>query len=97
MFTRLSPPAILTALMYQAPRTLESTRETDDTVVTAEDVEVLRDEAGDEFAGYFDGSATPKIMVTTRPRPSSVVFGLIKELLGVIPNAFYYARGELRL
>ena len=36
------------------PRTLDNTRTADDTVVEPGDVEVLADEAEDEFASYFD-------------------------------------------
>jgi hypothetical protein len=53
-----APPA-------KQPRTQENTREKDDTIVTAEDEEVLEDEALDEFAEYFSSSKTPKIYLTT--------------------------------
>lgn len=65
----------------------------DDTFVSPEDEEVARDEASDEFAPYFDGSSVPKIMITTRPRPSKSIFPLISELMSVIPNSFFYKRG----
>ena len=78
----------------QVPRTLDNTRELDDTIVAPDDEEVLADEAGDELAGYFDGSKTPKLMITTKMSPSSEIFRLIGELLSVIPNSFYYKRGR---
>lgn len=81
----------------QVPKTLESTREVDDTFVSPEDEEVLQDEAEDEFAPYFQSLKEPKIMITTRPRPTKGVFPLIGELLIMIPNAFYYKRGNFEL
>ena len=65
----------------------------DDTFVSPEDEEVAGDEATDEFASYFSGDKTPKIMITTRPRPTHGVFPLIQELMHVVPNSFFYKRG----
>lgn len=76
------------------PRTLDNTREFDDTFVTVDDVEVAADEAEDEFAAYFSGDKVPKLMITTRPKPSKQVFPLISELMRVIPNMQYFKRGE---
>jgi ribosome production factor 1 len=79
-------------------RTLESTREEEPTTVGAEDDEVFGDEADDEFARYYgDASETsersdPKIMITTRPRPSRELFRFIGDLMAMVPNAFYYPR-----
>ena len=81
----------------QVPRTLDNTREVDDTVVAPGDEEVLLDEAGDEFAPYFAGARSPKLMITTKVRPSAKIFELISELLNVLPNAFYYKRGSYPL
>lgn len=67
----------------------------DDTFVSPDDEEVAGDEATDEFAAVFNGEATPKIMITTRPRPTHGVFPLIQELMHVIPNSFFYKRGAL--
>jgi ribosome production factor 1 len=81
----------------QQPKTLDNTREEDFTVVEADDEEVAGDEAFDEFAKYFDGSVKPKIMLTTRPRPSKQLFKFISELMQMIPNAFYYKRESREL
>ena len=75
------------------PRTLESVREIDDTFVDPEDDEVAGDEATDEFADYFAQKKSPKLIITTKRRPTSGVFPVIKELLRMIPNSFYYKRG----
>lgn len=37
---------------------------------------------------------TPKIMITTRPRPSGNLFHFVQDLLRMIPNAFFYPRSE---
>lgn len=76
----------------QIPRTIDNTREVEESYVSPEDEEVLADEAEDEFADYFAGTRDPKIMITTRPHPSAKMFPLIAEILGIIPNAFYYKR-----
>lgn len=76
----------------QKPKTLESTRDPDRTVVQPQDEEVFRDESEDEFARFFSNDETPKIMITTRPRPSGGLFHFIQDLLRMIPNAFFYPR-----
>jgi hypothetical protein len=47
-------------------RTLDNTREWDDTYVDKSDPELLADEADDEFADIFNGAVPPKIMITTK-------------------------------
>jgi ribosome production factor 1 len=76
-----------------AARTLDNTREWDDTYVDKEDPELLADEADDEFADIFNCDRTPKIMITTKVRPSGPIFLILKELIALFPNAFYYKRG----
>ena len=81
------------------PRTLENTREHEETSVAAADAEVFGDEADDEFAPLYsvseDGERSqPKIMITTRPRPSRELFRFIGDLMAVVPNAFYYPRRQ---
>jgi len=74
------------------PKTLENTRESEPTLVQPDDWEVLGDEAEDEFAPYFEDTIRPKIIVTTRPRPSSELFHFIHDLMRLIPQLFYYPR-----
>jgi len=74
------------------PKTLDNTREFDKTTVSPDDEEVFADEAEDEFAPYFQNEKTPKIMITTRPRPSGKLFAFIGNLLEMLPNAFFYPR-----
>ena len=54
--------------------------------------QVLADEAEDEFAAYFSAEKTPKVMITTKPRPSKELFDFMKALVDIIPNCFYYKR-----
>ena len=53
-------------------KTIESTREADDTVVQEGDEEVQKDEAMDEFSAYFTGEQEPKIIITTCYHPTKV-------------------------
>lgn len=79
----------------QKPTTQEEHREQEDTIVTQNDDEVFNDEKDDEFEPYFSHKLTPKIMITTRPRPSRNAYFFISELMGMIPNCFLYKRGKL--
>jgi ribosome production factor 1 len=76
----------------QTPKTLDNTREVEATAVKQDDVEVLGDEATDEFADYFSDTVRPKILVTTRPRPSSNLFHFIGDLMRFFPQLYYYPR-----
>jgi len=75
----------------QIPRTIENTREADETVVEPGDEEVLEDEANDEFAEYFNGQP-PKTFITTSFKPSSKHKRFVSDLLKVFPNSHYYKR-----
>ncbi|GMI14042.1 hypothetical protein TrLO_g2115 [Triparma laevis f. longispina] len=81
----------------KAPKTLDNTRETELTLVTPDDTEVLADEEDDEFAPYFSGVIKPKIIITTRPRPSAELFQFIQSLLTLIPNSYYWPRRDYEL
>eukprot|EP01047_Picozoa_sp_COSAG01_P075311 COSAG01_NODE_12864_length_1673_cov_1.042567_3_plen_134_part_00 len=63
----------------QVPRTLESAREFDETLVSADDGEIVGEEAMDEYANYFAGQSTHCLLVsTTRPHPAQIddaIFG----------------------
>lgn len=49
------------------PKTLESTREPDETIVLMDD-EVMQDEKTDEFANYFERKVSPKLLITSFTR-----------------------------
>lgn len=78
----------------QEPRSIDKMREEDETIVPADDSEVEGDEAFDEFEKYFSGDKKPKLLFTTQKKPSARLFDLMKELIHVIPNTFYYPRKE---
>eukprot|EP01038_Epipyxis_sp_PR26KG_P004810 gene4810-6739_t len=78
----------------EVPRTIENTRITDATLLSATDeCDVRSDELDDEFINYFNNSVKPKIMITTRPKCSKNLFPFIGDLMQMIPNSFYYPRG----
>jgi ribosome production factor 1 len=78
----------------QIPRTIENTRVIDETIVLANDEEVIGDERDDEFAAYYSNELKPKLMISTRPKCSKKLFPLIGDLMQMIPNSFYYPRGS---
>jgi ribosome production factor 1 len=79
-----------------APRTLDNTREVEPTMVL-QDPEVAADEAEDEFARYFHSETPPKVLVTTRPRPSQRLFFFIADLQRLIPKLHFYPRKSFSL
>jgi ribosome production factor 1 len=108
---------VATAGQKKVPKTLDNTREQEETIVLWNDEEVLQvEDANDEFAPYFDallldttnrntqdGTTTdtatstttgrvPKILLTTRPRPSKELFFFIADLLQLVPQTFFYPR-----
>eukprot|EP00030_Apusomonadida_sp_AF-17_P008563 a856_367.p1 GENE.a856_367~~a856_367.p1 ORF type:complete len:320 (-),score=141.43 a856_367:226-1146(-) len=82
----------------KVPRTIENTREADETHVEADDEEVAEVLAQDKFASYFDGTRTEaKILFTTSKFPTKHIFPYLKNLIEVFPNAFYYKRGTYEI
>lgn len=76
------------------PRTLENTREADETMVMVGDEEVLHDDATDELSSYFSREFLPKILITTSDRPRKKTRQFVQELTLVLPNCEYkYRRG----
>ncbi|GKY93369.1 hypothetical protein MPSEU_000304500 [Mayamaea pseudoterrestris] len=73
-----------------APKTIDNTRILDATMVR-NDPDVTQDEDTDEFAPYFGGEA-PKVLITTRPRPSQNLFYFIADLQQLIPELHFYPR-----
>ena len=53
----------------QIPRTIENTREPDETTVREDDLEVKEDEDVDEFSSYFRCEREPKLLITTSQKP----------------------------
>ncbi|TPX34005.1 hypothetical protein SmJEL517_g03244 [Synchytrium microbalum] len=77
-------------LATNVPKTLENTREFDETIV-GDDEEVLQEEETDELAGYFNG-ARPKIMVTTNKRATADIYEFVNEIITIFPDAQFVKR-----
>jgi ribosome production factor 1 len=73
-------------------KTLDNTREYDETVVDPEDDELAGATEIDEWSKYFKGDVKPKILLTTNYRPTKRMYDFIRDLLRVFPNSFYYSR-----
>ncbi|KAL6769097.1 hypothetical protein ACKKBG_A17470 [Auxenochlorella protothecoides x Auxenochlorella symbiontica] len=74
------------------PKTIENTRELDETIVAPDDEEVAAEETQDEFADHFKRVRPPHVLITTCFKPSGIMYKFIAELLEVFPNATYYKR-----
>lgn len=74
------------------PKTIESTREADETVVGGDDGEVAADEGDDEFAAHFARERPPHVLLTTCYKPTGRMYKLTREMLTVLPCATYYER-----
>nr|XP_050042362.2 ribosome production factor 1-like isoform X2 [Dermacentor andersoni] len=81
----------------QAPRTIENTREPDDTMVQADDEEVQLDEAMDEMAAYFRKEYVPKLLITTSDNPHTRTIKFCRELKQSIPYADFRWRNRSRI
>ncbi|CAI2185013.1 9698_t:CDS:2 [Funneliformis geosporum] len=79
-------------LAKNVPKTLENTREFDETIVEPEDTEILEDENSDEFSLYFKEGVSPKLLITTSKRPSKSVYEFASELIDVFPNSKFVKR-----
>eukprot|EP00531_Pseudo-nitzschia_arenysensis_P021321 CAMPEP_0116152980 /NCGR_PEP_ID=MMETSP0329-20121206/20977_1 /TAXON_ID=697910 /ORGANISM="Pseudo-nitzschia arenysensis, Strain B593" /LENGTH=163 /DNA_ID=CAMNT_0003649811 /DNA_START=111 /DNA_END=599 /DNA_ORIENTATION=+ len=77
-------------------KTIDNTREFEATMVMR-DPEVAADEADDEFSKYFQSESPPKVLVTTRPRPSKRLFHFIADLQRLIPKLHFYPRQKFSL
>eukprot|EP00884_Botryococcus_braunii_P010775 jgi/Botrbrau1/1969/Bobra.0052s0012.1 len=74
------------------PKTLENTREPDETIVAANDEEVQADNEQDEFASYFRQETAPKVLLTTCYKPTGVMFMFMADIIDMLPNATFYKR-----
>ncbi|OIW20783.1 hypothetical protein TanjilG_23163 [Lupinus angustifolius] len=79
------------------PRTIENTRELDETICKPDDEELFAGNDADEFSSILKREQTPKILITTCRFNSSRGPDFISDLLSVIPNAHYYKRGTYDL
>ncbi|KAK3025586.1 hypothetical protein RJ639_042625 [Escallonia herrerae] len=79
------------------PRTIENTREADETVCRPDDEELFAGNDVDEFSSVLKDGQTPRILITTSRFHSTRGPAFISDLLSVIPNAHYYKRGTYDL
>ncbi|EFO21564.1 brix domain-containing protein, variant [Loa loa] len=85
------------ALPKEQPRTIESTREHDVTMIEDDDQEVQHDEANDEMNAYFSNGILPKILITTSPYAKVNTFKFCYELQKCIPNSDIFTRKGIPL
>jgi len=79
-------------------KTIDNLRVADETMVAADDEEVIQDACTDEFASYFSGTTPPKILFTTCNRPRSYeTLKFIEDLLELVPNSDYKCRKGIDL
>ncbi|XP_076334036.1 ribosome production factor 1 [Tachypleus tridentatus] len=78
----------------KVPRTIENTREPDDTMVDPQDEEVQFDEATDEMATYFNRGYIPKVLVTSSDNPHTRTIRFCREFKQTIPNAEFRWRNR---
>ncbi|GAB2291011.1 hypothetical protein Dimus_025266 [Dionaea muscipula] len=79
------------------PKTIENTREVDETICKGDDEELFAQFESDEFSSILNRQRTPKVLITTSRFNSTRGPAFISELLGLIPNAHYYKRGTYDL
>jgi len=78
----------------QVPKTIESMREPDETMVDPEDEEVKIDESLDEMSAYFRKDVEPKILITSSDNPHTKTIKFCRELKQSIPNAEFRFRNR---
>jgi len=85
---------------FPKQRTLDNTREPDDTMLVPNDEEVQMDTAVDEFADYFANKSTPKILITTSlnyNQKGRLTKPFINDLMTMFPNMFFRPRKKYKL
>ncbi|KAL0272830.1 UNVERIFIED_CONTAM: hypothetical protein PYX00_005658 [Menopon gallinae] len=83
----------------QTPKTIESMRIKDETMITdlesEENIEVKNDIDNDEFSNYFEKAYIPKILITTSDNAQSKTRKFCKELTRIIPNSIAKCRSRM--
>ncbi|KAI1712305.1 brix domain-containing protein [Ditylenchus destructor] len=81
----------------QEPKTLENTREEDETYVEPNDQEILLEDATDAMANYFAHDTKPKVLITTSPGAKVKTWKLCFELKKCVPNSEIFSRKNVAL
>ncbi|XP_054719518.1 ribosome production factor 1-like [Uloborus diversus] len=84
-------------VVKQVPRTLENTREPDETMVDPQDQEVLLDQDNDEFASYYNQEAPPKVLITCSENPHTWTIRFCRELKLLIQDSIFLYRRHASL
>lgn len=83
----------------QTPKTIDSMRIKDETMVTdletEDNIEVKNDIDNDEFSDYFQKAYVPKILITTSDNAQSKTRRFCKELTRIIPNSIAKCRWRM--
>ncbi len=87
-----SEPEISKEKEKKIPRTVENSRKPSETAVKADDEEIKLADSMDEFASYFGGEESPKILITTSRYPAKVTKEFAEELADVLPNSQFVTR-----
>ncbi|XP_074602919.1 ribosome production factor 1 [Brevipalpus obovatus] len=77
------------------PRTIENTREPDDTWVDPEDEEVKEDESMDPMSGYFERQREPKVLITSSDNPHTKTIKFCRELKQTLETAEFRWRNRM--
>ncbi|KYQ93996.1 brix domain-containing protein [Tieghemostelium lacteum] len=80
----------------QVPRTIESMRRADETVVDKDDGEFDEEINNDEFASYFNGKP-PKTCITTNQQSGHEAKNLARMFSKIFPNSGYFNRRTYNL
>lgn len=75
-------------------KTLDNTREADDTVVAPDDADIAMEDSFDEFASHFAQQTPPRTVVTTSMKPSRLLEDFLVEMIEMLPNSEYRKRGN---
>ncbi|KAG9508890.1 Ribosome production factor 1, partial [Fragariocoptes setiger] len=76
------------------PRTIENTREYDETMVASDDEEIQYDIQHDEMESYFKQNQHPKVLITTSDNPHTRTIQLAREFKQIIPKAEFRFRNR---
>lgn len=81
----------------QIPRTLENTREPDETMVDLEDKEIQLDQEVDEFSSHYNRECPPKVMITCSENPHCWTIRFCRELKLLIQDSIFLYRRRASL
>ncbi|KAF2074375.1 hypothetical protein CYY_004309 [Polysphondylium violaceum] len=80
----------------QVPRTIESMRRADETMVDLNDAEYEDEIQKDELQSYFDGRP-PKVCLTTNQKPSKNAIDFSKVFEKILPDAKFFHRRKYNI